>query len=291
MPRRLSKWLFPASLVPPRLSKWFFPASLVPSQAVRLILSCLPGASLVPPRLSYSPWCLPGASLVPRRLSNGSFPASLVPRKLSNESFPASLVPLRLPKWSFPASLVPPRLSQWFFPASLVPPWCPPAVQMVLSCLPCVSWCLAGDCLSKASCSTAAALSGRLWRLESPPPKTPCARAVALWPSGPLLKALVAQHLLLRALVAQNPPFARGGAWQAHRQKPPALGPLLCGLRVLFSRPSWRSIFFSGPSWRRTRLLLGEAPGKPTAKNLLRSGRCSVAFGSSSPGPRNTASS
>ena len=52
--------------------------------------------------------CLPGASLVPRRLSNGSFPASLVPRKLSNESFPASLVPLRLSKWSFPVSLVPP---------------------------------------------------------------------------------------------------------------------------------------------------------------------------------------
>ena len=37
-----------ASLVPPRLSKWSFPASLVPpgaSQAVQMVLSCLPGAS------------------------------------------------------------------------------------------------------------------------------------------------------------------------------------------------------------------------------------------------------
>ena len=54
-PRELSKWFFPASLVsfpaslaPPRLSKRLFPASLVPpgaSQAVQLILPCLPGAS------------------------------------------------------------------------------------------------------------------------------------------------------------------------------------------------------------------------------------------------------
>ena len=51
--------------------------------------------------LSY----LPGASLVPRKLSDGSFPVSLVPPKLSNESFPASLVPFRLSKWPFPASL------------------------------------------------------------------------------------------------------------------------------------------------------------------------------------------
>ena len=41
-----------------------------------MILSCLPGASLVPPRLSKMILsCLPGASLVPRRLSKLSFPA------------------------------------------------------------------------------------------------------------------------------------------------------------------------------------------------------------------------
>ena len=72
------------SLVPPRLSKWLFPASLVPPwclarcpidpflppwcfQAVHLILSCLPGASRAVQMVLS---CLSGASLVPRRLSN-----------------------------------------------------------------------------------------------------------------------------------------------------------------------------------------------------------------------------
>ena len=83
MPRRLSKWSFPASLVPPRLSKWPFPASLV-----------VPGASLVSPGCPSGPllppWCLPSCP--------------------------------KLSKWSFPASLVLPRLSTWSFPASLVLP-------------------------------------------------------------------------------------------------------------------------------------------------------------------------
>ena len=72
-PRRLFKWSFPASLVPPWclpgcpnghfLPPWFPPGA---SQAVQLVLFCLPGASLVP--LS----CLPGASLAPRGRSNWS---------------------------------------------------------------------------------------------------------------------------------------------------------------------------------------------------------------------------
>ena len=133
-----------ASLVPPRLLKWSFPTSLVPpcslacpnapflppwcllgaSQAVQLVVSCLPGASLV---LHGCPF---PAFLVPRRLSKWSFcfpGASVVPPRLSNESFPASPVPRRLSKWSLPASLVPP----W----CLVSPWCLPG------CPPC---CLAG---------------------------------------------------------------------------------------------------------------------------------------------------
>ena len=59
-----------SSLVPLKLSKWSFPASLVPpdtSQAVHLVLF---------------------GSLVPSRLSKQSFPASLVPPRLSNRSFP-----------------------------------------------------------------------------------------------------------------------------------------------------------------------------------------------------------
>ena len=76
------------SLVPPRLSKWLFPASLVPPwclascpidpflppwclQAVQLILSCLPGASqAVQMVLSCLPGAFSGASLVPRKLAN-----------------------------------------------------------------------------------------------------------------------------------------------------------------------------------------------------------------------------
>ena len=103
-------------LVPRRLSNWSFPVSLVPF----LPLWCLPGVSQTVQMVLS---CLPGASLVPCKLSNGSVPASLVPRKLSNESFPASLVPFRLSKLSFPASLVPLRLSKWSFPLS---PWCLP---------------------------------------------------------------------------------------------------------------------------------------------------------------------
>ena len=100
------------------------------------VLSCIPGASLVPPRLSpgspigpfLPPWCLPGlvlsclpgASLVPPRLSKWSFPASLV----SSRSFPAPLVPpwclagCPIGPFLLPgASLVSARLSKWSFPA------------------------------------------------------------------------------------------------------------------------------------------------------------------------------
>ena len=102
-----------ASLVPPRLSNWFFPTSLV--------LSCLPGACLVPCKLSNS-------SFLPRcprtsagRGSASRLPgASLVPCKLSNESFPASLVSLRLCNWAFPASLVPPCQRQSCAPSGFL---------------------------------------------------------------------------------------------------------------------------------------------------------------------------
>ena len=81
----LSKWPFPASLVLPwclsgcpqavlcrRSARFASQAvqlvlSCLPgaSQAVQLVLSCFPRASLVPPRLSNSLSCLPGASLAP----------------------------------------------------------------------------------------------------------------------------------------------------------------------------------------------------------------------------------
>ena len=108
------------SLVPPRLSKWSFPASLVP------------------------PWCLPGCPINP-------FPAFLVPRRLSNWSFPASLVPPWclagcpigpfLPPWCLPGCPNGHVLPPWCLPgASFLPPWClsgaSQAIQMVLSCLP-----------------------------------------------------------------------------------------------------------------------------------------------------------
>ena len=99
---RLSKWFFPASLVPPWcladcpidpfLPPWCLPSclngsflppwclagcpngSFLPpwclpgaSQTVQLILSCLPGASQAVQMVLS---CLPGASLVPRKLSN-----------------------------------------------------------------------------------------------------------------------------------------------------------------------------------------------------------------------------
>ena len=129
------------SLVPPRLSKWSFPASLVPpsaSQAVQLVLSCLPGASQAV-QLVLS--CLPGAPLVPRRLSNWSFPASLVPPRLS--------------KWSFPASLV----SSRSFPASLVPPRCLAGCR---SCLPGASWAVQNGPFLPPWCLPGASQAGRL---------------------------------------------------------------------------------------------------------------------------------
>ena len=72
--------------------------------------------------LSY----LPGASLVPRWLSDGSFPASLVPRKLSNESFPASLALLRLSTWSFPLWCLLVRGNPVLACATGSQPWSPP---------------------------------------------------------------------------------------------------------------------------------------------------------------------
>ena len=134
-----------ASLVPPRLSKWPFPASLVPpwclagcplspgaSQAVQLILSCLPGASQAVQRVLS---CLSGTSLVPPRLSQmvlSCLPGtSLVPPRLS-----------QMPPWCLAgcpngpfllagASLVPPQAVQRSFPA-----WCLPGVQMLFCSLP-----------------------------------------------------------------------------------------------------------------------------------------------------------
>ena len=95
--------------MPPRLSKWSFPASLVPPW-------CLAGCLISP---FLPPWCLPGAS-------HWSFPASLAPPKLSNQSFPASLVP----PWCLPGCPISPFLPPWCFagcPISpFLPPWCLP---------------------------------------------------------------------------------------------------------------------------------------------------------------------
>ena len=153
LPARLSKCSLPASLVSPWclpgcpnghfLPPWCLPGA---TQAVQLVLTCLPGAlqavpgaSLVPPRLSIwsfpaslvssrsfpaslvPPWCLtgcrsclPGASLVPRR------PSKMVLSCLPGASQAVQLVLTCLPG----ASLGPPRLSKRSFPASLVLPWC-----------------------------------------------------------------------------------------------------------------------------------------------------------------------
>ena len=105
----VSKWLFPASVVPPwclasRPMSPFLPPWCL--QAVQLILSCLR---------------LPGASLVPCRLSNESFPASLVPRKLPNGSF--------LPPWCLPGAsqaLPGASLSNGIQSALASRPWRPP---------------------------------------------------------------------------------------------------------------------------------------------------------------------
>ena len=77
VPLRLSKWLFPASLVPPwRLASCpidpfgsFLPPWCLPgaSQTVQLILSCLSGPSQAVQMVLS---CLSGASLVPRKLAN-----------------------------------------------------------------------------------------------------------------------------------------------------------------------------------------------------------------------------
>ena len=131
-----------ASLVPRRLSNWSFPASLVPPW-------CLAGCPIGP---FLPPWCLPGASQAPAVL----VPRLGCPLVLSGLSG-ASLVPRKLSKWSFPAP--------WCLPGCpngpFLPPWCLPgasqAVQLVLSCLPGASlvprspigpfrspWCLPG---------------------------------------------------------------------------------------------------------------------------------------------------
>ena len=114
MPRKLSSWSFPASLVRPRclagcpidpflppwclagcrvspfLPPWCLPApsqavqlilSCGASQAVQLILSCLAGCGVSP---FLPPWCLPGASQAVHMVLSCLPGASLVPRKLSS---------------------------------------------------------------------------------------------------------------------------------------------------------------------------------------------------------------
>ena len=77
------------------------------SRAVQMAFQWLSRISLAGCPISpfLLPWCLPGcpsclpaASLVPPRLSNWFFPASLVPPRLSNWSFPASVVPPLVPR-------------------------------------------------------------------------------------------------------------------------------------------------------------------------------------------------
>ena len=107
VPRRLSKYSFPASLVPPCASQavqlvlsslaspWclpgypigpFLPPRCLPgaSQAVQLLLSCLPGA---PQTVQLVLSCLPGASQAVQLdlscLPGASQGASLGPRRLS----------------------------------------------------------------------------------------------------------------------------------------------------------------------------------------------------------------
>ena len=144
----LSKWSFPASLVPPWclagcqsgpfLPPWCLPGA---SSTVQIVLFCLPGG----------PWCL----VVTPGLSKWSSPASLVPPWC----FAGCPINPFLPPWCLPGCptgpflfpLVPP----WCFPSCRNGPWCLPgasqAVQLVLSCLPGASraplltpWCLPG---------------------------------------------------------------------------------------------------------------------------------------------------
>ena len=86
----LSKWFFPASLAPPWclagcpidpfLPSWRLPGA---TQAVQMVRSCLPGASLVP-----------------RWLSDGSFPASLVLRRRFQRQSRATRALLKAILWA-----------------------------------------------------------------------------------------------------------------------------------------------------------------------------------------------
>ena len=97
--------------------------------------------------------CPPGASLLLRRLSNSSFPASLVPPWCR----PGCPISPSLPPWCLPgaAQAVEMVLSSLVPPCSLacpnapfLPPWCllgaSQAVQLVVSCLPGASLVLHG---------------------------------------------------------------------------------------------------------------------------------------------------
>ena len=102
-------WCLPGCPNGPFLPPWCLPRA---SQPLQLFLSCLPGASLVLPRLYnwsfLAFWC--------RLVSNYSSPASLLP-------------PWRLPGCRF---------------GPFLPPWCLPGLQLVLSCPLVPPWCLPG---------------------------------------------------------------------------------------------------------------------------------------------------
>ena len=95
------------------------------SQAVQMVLSCLPGASLVPRRLSNWFSCLPGAS---QAVPNGPL---LPPWHLPGASQAVPNGPF-LPPWCLPGAS---RAVQMVLSCSLVPPWCLPGCRKVLSCL------------------------------------------------------------------------------------------------------------------------------------------------------------
>ena len=126
MLRRLSNWPFPVSLVSPMVSKWFFPASLA-SKAVQLILSFLPGASLVL-----------------RAATRGAHPRICREPGRSPLKLYLKLYKIRRPSKSGIRSAILRSKPPWCVPrcpnGSFLPPWCLPgasqAVQLVLSCLP-----------------------------------------------------------------------------------------------------------------------------------------------------------
>ena len=139
-----------ASLVPRRLSNWSFSASLVPPWCC---LGCLPGCPNGPFLL---PWCLPGASQAVQSILSCLPGASQAVQLVLS-----SLVPRRLSNWSFSASLAPPWCCLGCLPGCpngpFLPPWCLPgafqAVQLILSRFPGASqtvqsilapWCLPG---------------------------------------------------------------------------------------------------------------------------------------------------